>query len=86
MGYERFAQYYDLLYKAQGKDYEREACRLHRLIQRYKTSQGKRLLDVGCGTGEHLRYLRAFYQVEGVDASAEMLQVAQRKLPEVHFY
>lgn len=86
MGYERFAQYYDLLYKAQGKDYEREACRLHRLIQRYKTSQGKRLLDVGCGTGEHLRYLRAFYQVEGVDASAEMLQVAQRKLPEVHFH
>jgi len=35
MSYGRFAQYYDLLYRAQGKDYEREACRLHRVIQRY---------------------------------------------------
>ncbi len=86
MEYSGFAQYYDLLYRAQGKDYEREACRLHRVIQQYKTSPGNRLLDVGCGTGEHLRYLRAFYQVEGVDSSAEMLQVAQHKLPEVSFY
>ena len=86
MGYGRFARYYDLIYLAQGKDYEREACRLHRLVQRHKTSSGNRLLDVGCGTGEHLRYLRAFYQVEGVDLSAEMLQVAREKLPGVSFY
>ena len=86
MEYGRFARYYDLLYDAQGKDYEREACRVHRVIQQYKTSAGNHLLDVGCGTGEHLRYLQAFYQVEGVDASAEMLQMAQRKLPEVPFH
>ncbi len=86
MKYSSFAQYYDLLYRAQGKDCEREACRLHRVIQQYKTSPGNRLLDVGCGTGEHLRYLRAFYQVEGVDSSAEMLHVAQHKLPEVSLY
>ncbi len=86
MVYSHFAQYYDLLYQAQGKDYEREACRLHRLIQQYKRSPGNRLLDVGCGTGEHLRYLQAFYQVAGVDASPEMLQVAQRKLPGVKLH
>ncbi len=83
MSYGRFAQYYDLLYRAQGKDYEREACRLHRVIQRYKQTPGHRLLEVGCGTGEHLRYLQAFYQVQGVDLSPEMLQVARAKLPDV---
>lgn len=31
MLYGRFASFYDMLYRAQGKDYEREACRLHRL-------------------------------------------------------
>ena len=86
MAYGRFAEYYDLLYQAQHKDYEREACRLHRLIQRYKSTSGNRLLDVGCGTGEHLRYLQDFCQVEGVDLSAEMLQVAQQKLPTVPFH
>ncbi len=86
MIYGRFAAYYDLLYQSQGKDYEREACRLHRLIQRYKRSSGNRLLDVGCGTGEHLRYLRAFYQVQGVDRSPEMLHIARQKLPEVEFH
>ena len=86
MRYTHFARYYDSLYRAQGKDYEREACRLHRLIQQHKTSPGHHLLDVGCGTGEHLRYLQAFYQVEGLDASEEMLAVARRKLPHVPFH
>jgi len=84
--YGRFAEYYDLLYQVQHKDYEREACRLHRLIQKHKSAPGNRLLDVGCGTGEHLRYLQDLYQVEGVDISTEMLRVAQRKLPHVSFH
>ena len=78
--YGDFASYYDALYLAQGKNYELEACRLHRLIQKYKTSTGNRLLDVGCGTGEHLRHLKDFYSVEGVDISSEMLRVARNKL------
>ncbi len=83
MPYTEFARYYDKIYRAQGKDYEREACRLHRLIQQYKQSSGNRLLDVGCGTGEHLRYLRSFYRVQGVDISAEMLARAKEKLSDV---
>jgi len=83
MDYENFADHYDLLYQAQHKDYEREACRLHRLIQKYKSASGNRLLDVACGTGEHLRYLQDFYDVAGVDLSARMLHVARKKLPAV---
>ncbi len=83
MLYGEFARYYDSIYRAQGKDYEREACRLYRFVRRYKCSPGDRLLDVGCGTGEHLRYLQAFFRVEGVDASEDMLMVAREKLPDV---
>ena len=86
MFHEQFAQYYDKIYLAQGKDYEKEVCRLHRLVQQYKRSPGHRLLDVGCGTGEHLRYLRYFYHVEGVDISTEMLAIAREKLPGVPFH
>lgn len=41
--------------------------------------QGKRLLDLGCGTGEHLRlYLESGAKsVVGLDLSAKMLQQAQ---------
>lgn len=43
---------------------------------------GQRLLDVGCGTGHHLRDLRARgFRVAGVDGSEEMLRVARRINP-----
>ncbi len=84
--YREFAQIYDLIYQAQGKDYEKEACRLHAIVHHYKQSPGNALLDVACGTGEHLRYLRRFYTVEGLDSSATMLAVARRKLPDVLFH
>ena len=86
MVYGNFARYYDAIYLAQGKDYEREACRLHQLVRRYGRSGGNRLLDVACGTGEHLRYLRDVYRVEGLDASEAMLAVAREKLPDVPFH
>jgi ubiquinone/menaquinone biosynthesis C-methylase UbiE len=45
--------------------------------------RGRRVLDVGCGTGTLAAWLaeRAAAQVWGVDPSAEMLAVARAKLP-----
>lgn len=46
-----------------------------------------RALDVACGTGGlALELRRAGLEVEGLDASAEMLAVARRKLPEMRFH
>jgi SAM-dependent methyltransferase len=57
--------------------------RLKERIDRLLTSgEGRRLLDVGCGTGHHLAELggRGF-EVSGVDGSAEMLDHARRLNP-----
>jgi ubiquinone/menaquinone biosynthesis C-methylase UbiE len=44
---------------------------------------GRRVLDVGCGTGRLLEYLAGEHGVRGtgVDATPEMLAVARRRLP-----
>ncbi|MFN8493318.1 MAG: class I SAM-dependent methyltransferase [Caldilineaceae bacterium] len=80
------AEYYDAIYAAVGKNYEQEAERLHSFIQTHKRAPGNTLLDIACGTGAHLRYLRPFYTVEGLDADAEILAVAQQKFPDVAFH
>ncbi|MFQ5584512.1 MAG: class I SAM-dependent DNA methyltransferase, partial [Calditrichia bacterium] len=45
------------------------------------------LLDIGCGTGQLLsRLSKTRYNLEGCDSSPEMLAVARKKLPDIHFY
>ena len=52
--------YYDQIYSA--KDYRAETDLLVTLIQQHQRTEGKRLLDVACGTGRHLEYLREYYR------------------------
>jgi len=56
--YSRSAQYYDALITAGGKDYARESALVADLVERYKRSPGRELLDVACGTGRHIEHLR----------------------------
>jgi ubiquinone/menaquinone biosynthesis C-methylase UbiE len=77
------ARYYDAIYAAAGKDYQAEAKRLREIISAHKRSPGNALLDVACGTGSHLHFLKDAFQVEGLDLDPAMLQVARRKLPGV---
>ena len=78
------ARVYDLLYKGIGKDYEAEARALHALVQE-RAPGAASLLDVACGTGGHLVYLRQWYEVVGVDVDPGMLDEARRRLPEERF-
>jgi SAM-dependent methyltransferase len=81
--YERSARIYDLLYTGAGiKDYVAEAAGLHRIITGANPN-ARTLLDVACGTGQHLAQLKRWYAVEGVDASPAMLAVAAQRLPGV---
>ncbi len=75
---------YDAIYNTM-KDYDNEAQQIHALIQHYKQSSGNRLLDVACGTGGHLPFLRQHYSVEGLDLDEQMLEIARQRNPGVIF-
>ncbi len=79
--FHRLADHYDDLVGA--KDYRSETRFLESLAQSAGRSRGRAWLDVGCGTGRHLSFLRRHYTVTGLDASRAMLRVARRRLPGV---
>ena len=83
--YSKSAQYYDDIYGSIDKDYVAEARKVDKIIQRHKTSAGKSLLDVACGTGIHAGLLAKYYQVEGLDLDPKMLSVARKKYPRIRF-
>lgn len=75
------AQIYDLVYSRRGKDYASEAKDIAALVHSRKPD-ATTLLDVACGTGEHLVSLReVFDHVEGADLAPAMVDVARSKLP-----
>ena len=84
--FSKSAQYYDEIYAAIDKDYAAEVRKAHQLIQKYKKTKGKNLLDVACGTGLHASLLSKYYQVEGLDLDAKMLVVAKKKHPKIRFH
>jgi len=79
--YRDLAVYYDRIYS--GKDYRSQTAHLVRLARRCGRSPGRRWLDVACGTGRHLEFLRRRFEVVGVDLSEPMLREARRRLPGV---
>jgi ubiquinone/menaquinone biosynthesis C-methylase UbiE len=81
--YRELAKYYDLLYSF--KDYKKEAVRIKALVSKYKKSEGKDLLDVACGTGHHLEYLKDEFSCMGVDISNQILEVARKNVKGVVF-
>jgi SAM-dependent methyltransferase len=75
------AEYYDLVYGK--KDYQGEAERLRSLFGQF-VPHGRTILDIACGTGEHLRFLPE-YQVAGIDLEPAFVRVASEKRPDGNF-
>ncbi len=78
------ARYYDKIYVF--KDYQAEAAKLMQVIAEYKQSPGNSLLDVACGTGHHLDYLKERFNIEGLDLEPGLLEAARQRLPGVTFH
>jgi ubiquinone/menaquinone biosynthesis C-methylase UbiE len=76
--------YYDKIYAQ--KDYQAETEKLQLFIEEHLRLDGKRLLDVACGTGQHIQYLSEHFDVEGLDLVPELLEIAKEKYPEVQFH
>ena len=79
-----YADTYDLFYR--DKDYAAECDLIERLFQTYGDGSIHKVLDLGCGTGNHaISLAQQGYQVVGVDLSDSMLAHARKKaadLPE----
>ncbi len=79
------ANLYDALY-AESKNYAQEVNRLHELIEEHKKSSGKKLIDIACGTGQHLFFLQNYYDVEGLDINPNFIEISQEKLPKAKIH
>jgi SAM-dependent methyltransferase len=83
--FSRTAQYYDTIYLSM-KDYGAEANKLTAIIQNSCHATGNRFLDVACGTGLHLSYLKQHFQVERLDIDEALLAIARQRNPEVRLH
>ena len=71
-GYETFSFYYDAL--TENVNYPARAAYLDGLVQKYKQSAGKVMLDLACGTGTMTEEMaERGYDMIGVDYSEGML-------------
>jgi SAM-dependent methyltransferase len=82
--FDKSTQYYDRIYA--WKDYQGECAQLTTIIGEHLRSGADRLLDVACGTGHHLAYLKESFDVEGLDLSSDLLQIAENRNPGVPFH
>ena len=84
MIFNQYAYYYDTFYKNKG--YKKEILYLEGLFKKYRTAKTRTVLDVGCGTANHMiPLLESGYKVTGVDASSQMLGIAREKLNRAGF-
>jgi len=72
------AELYDAIYHF--KNYARECERLRALIAD-AVPGARTILDVACGTGEHARFLKQHYAIDGVDLNESYLRAARVKNP-----
>ncbi len=77
--YTHWARHYNLLHAF--KDFRGEAERVSALLRQYQPGASS-LLDVACGTGQHLRYLDPTLALTGLDANQALLDVLVEQLPD----
>lgn len=79
--YSKMAHLYDKFYSK--KDYQKEA----EFISSFIKKKNIKILDCGCGTGNHAKILFDLgYNVYGFDKSTEMIDIANKKLNNDHFF
>ena len=75
-----YAKFYDSLYNK--KDYQDESNKIITLIDKYssKKLENIKILDYGCGTGNHLFYFKRYTKnLFGYDKSKSMIKIAKQK-------
>jgi SAM-dependent methyltransferase len=78
--YQQSAGLYDLFFR--DRDYKLASQKLTQFVRRCAPS-AVTLLEVACGTGRYLEHLQHEFRVEGLDLSADMLDIARTRCPGV---
>lgn len=73
------SEIYDLIYSS--KKYDEEAKKIKDIFDKNCISGGNRMLDVACGTGKHMEYLRNDFNIDGIDLSINQVTAARKKFP-----
>jgi len=78
-----YADIYDFIYE--DKNYNEECNLIEKIMHEYGKKTGKKILDLGCGTGSHAVILaERGYDVTGVDISQGMLDLANKKKKKIN--
>ncbi|HNI26153.1 MAG TPA: class I SAM-dependent methyltransferase [Leptospiraceae bacterium] len=79
--YEELAEYYYEIEK-HSRNFRHEIDFLNEVFQAYGVNS---VLDLGCGTGEHLAELQKMgFQITGIDSSREMVKVSKKRFPGIN--
>lgn len=81
--YRELAPLYDLIY--QRKDYAAEADVVRDLVRKHRSSGGRDMLEVACGTGGHAQHLARHFRLLATDSNTGVLRIARRKVKGVQF-
>ena len=73
---------YDAIYHF--KNYAHE-CEILRAVIAVAAPGARTILDVACGTGEHDKFLKDRYAVDGIDLNENYLRAARAKNPAGHY-
>lgn len=72
------SKFYDAIYSF--KDYKKESEEITEILKN-KAPDARQILDVGCGTAEHHRYLSNDFQLSGIDLNKTFIEMAAEKFP-----
>lgn len=81
--FSKTSQFYDKIYSF--KNYAEEAQKIKTLIIKLHP-KAKEVLDVACGTGEHIKYLSKDFAMDGIDLEPGLLEIAKEKNPSSSFF
>ena len=84
--FSKSSEYYDAIYGV-FKNYGAESAAIATLVRAVHPG-ARTILDVACGTGEHVMHLRRAhgFTVDGLDLDPGLLAVARRKVPDAEFF
>lgn len=74
---------YDLLYKY--KNYKAESNKIKNIILK-ENKEAVDILDVACGTGEHAKFLKEDFSIDGLDINNEFLKISSTKNEKGNYY